>query len=50
MVPEKRDATDPDADLLARYASGDSRAAADLVDSLSGRLYALGVRMLGPFR
>ena len=47
MVPEKRDATDPDANLLARYASGDSRAAADLFDSLSGRLYALGIRMLG---
>lgn len=45
-VLNKTDHSDPDADLLARYAAGDSAAAADLLDSLSGRLFSLGMRML----
>jgi len=38
---------DPDAELLARYASGDSAAASALLDSLSGRLFSLAMRLLG---
>lgn len=38
---------DPDAALMQRYAEGDPDAASALLDSLSGRLYALGFRLLG---
>lgn len=39
--------SDPDAALMARYAAGDPLAAAALLDSLSGRLFSLGMRLLG---
>lgn len=44
--PRAKQGHDPDADLMARYANGDARAAAELLDSLSGRLYALAIRLL----
>lgn len=45
--PKMSQTSDLDAELLARYAAGDPRAASDLVESLSGRLYALGIKLLG---
>lgn len=38
---------DPDADLLARFAAGEPKAARDLIDSLGPRSFAVAFRMLG---
>lgn len=38
---------DPDADLLARFAAGEPKAARDLTDSLGPRTFAVAFRMLG---
>ena len=38
---------DPDADLLARFAGGDSTAARALTDGLGARSYAVALRVLG---
>jgi len=47
MAQQKARQIDPDAALMAQYAAGDPSAAAALLDSLSGRLFSLGMQLLG---
>ena len=47
LPPAVTGVEDPDADLLARFAAGEPKAARDLIDSLGPRSFAVAFRMLG---